>query len=114
MYKRQQLTKTSLNVNKAFKGEPIETKVNRIVNSKEPIKDGAPIMYTERKDGVRPEMNIRTDRMEIAVDKMDFVARANENKRMEAIKSREAAKNTQTERNSGEPPTPPITGNQQS
>ena len=32
-----------------FEGETIETKVNRIVNNGEPIKDGAPIIYTERK-----------------------------------------------------------------
>ena len=43
-----------------FEGETIETKVNRIVNNGEPIKDGAPIIYTERKDGVLPEYDIRT------------------------------------------------------
>ena len=43
-----------------FTGESIETKVNRIVNNGEPITDGAPIIYTERKDGVLPEYDIRT------------------------------------------------------
>lgn len=56
-----------------FEGETIETKVNRIVNNGEPIKDGAPIIYTERKDGVLPEYDIRTDRWDIAIEAMDKV-----------------------------------------
>ena len=54
----------------AKEGEYIEEKVRRIVESGEPIEDGAPIIYTERKDGVRPEYNIRTDRWDIAQDAM--------------------------------------------
>ena len=38
-----------------------------------PIEDGAPIIYTERKDGVNPAYNIRTDRWEIAQDAMEQV-----------------------------------------
>ena len=38
----------------------IEEKVRRIVNNNEPITDGAPIIFTEKKDGVLPEYNIRT------------------------------------------------------
>jgi hypothetical protein len=60
-----------LRVNNSVEGERIETKIRRIMTEKEPIKDGAPIVYTERKDGVKPEHNIRTDRFEIAVEAMD-------------------------------------------
>lgn len=56
-----------------YEGETIETKVNRIVNNGEPITDGAPIIYTERKNGVLPEYDIRTDRWDIAIDAMDKV-----------------------------------------
>ena len=55
----------------AYVGESIEHKVRRIVNNKEPIKDGAPLIYTERKDGVQPSYNIRTDRFEVAVEAMN-------------------------------------------
>ena len=48
-------------------------KVARILNNKEPIKDGAPIIYQDRKEGVRPDHNIRTDRFEIATEAMDKV-----------------------------------------
>lgn len=54
-------------------GEYIEKKVQRIVESGEPIEDSAPIIYTERKDGVLPAYDIRTDRFAIAQDAMEQV-----------------------------------------
>ena len=78
--------KTSIKVNNSYKGETIEQKINRIVNNKEPIKDGAPIVYTERKDGVKPKYDIRTDRWEIAVEGMDHVSKAHLAKREERLK----------------------------
>ena len=56
-------------------GEYIEKKVRRITENGEPIEDGAPIIYTERKDGVNPAYNIRTDRWEIAQDAMEQVGK---------------------------------------
>ena len=50
--------------------------MERIINNKEPIKDGAPIIYTERKHGVAPQYNIRTDRFEIALDAADSIAKS--------------------------------------
>lgn len=55
-------------------GESIEEKVRRIVEEKEPIKDGAPIIYTELKDGVKAEFNIRTDKWIVAIDAMEKVS----------------------------------------
>lgn len=75
MYKKNKTNKTGLSVNTSFEGETIEEKIRRITNNKEPITDGAPITYTERKDGVKPEYNIRTDRWELAVDAMDTVSK---------------------------------------
>jgi hypothetical protein len=62
------------NVKTLCEGEPIEHKIERIVNNKEPIKDGAPEIFTERKEGVNSAYNIRTDRWEIAAAAMDKVA----------------------------------------
>ena len=61
-------------LNKCIDGESIEVKIRRIVDEKEPITDGAPIIFTDAKDGVRPEFNPRTDRWEIAIDAMDKVS----------------------------------------
>ena len=47
--------------------------MRRVVENKEPITDGAPIVFTEKKDGVLPQFNIRTDKWEIALDAMDKV-----------------------------------------
>ena len=59
----------------------------RITESKEPITDGAPVIYTDRKDGTRPEFNIWTDRFDIALDAMDYVNRSRTAKRMELVKN---------------------------
>ena len=59
---------STLFVNNSLEGESIEAKVCRIVNNGEPISDGAPLIYTERKDGVKEEYNIRTDRFDIALN----------------------------------------------
>lgn len=58
-------------------GESIEAKVRRITENNEPITDGAPIIYTNRDDGVLPAYNIRTDRWDVAQAAMDAVNQAN-------------------------------------
>ena len=58
-------------------GESIENKVRRITENNEPITDGAPIIYTNREDGVLPAYNIRTDRWDVAQQAMDAVNQAN-------------------------------------
>lgn len=75
MYKKQRPNKTTINRNESYIGETIEQKVRRLVNNKEPIKDRAAQIYTERKDGVPPETDIRTDRFEYAVDARDKIVR---------------------------------------
>jgi hypothetical protein len=81
MYKQNRTTPTTLKVNQTYEGERIEEKIQRIVNNKEPITDGAPIIYTERKEGVQPQYNIRTDRWEVAIDAMDKVSKSYKAKR---------------------------------
>lgn len=86
MYKRNRVNVTTIDVNKGYEGERIEEKIERIVNNKEAITDGAPAIYTERRDGVVADYNIRTDRFEIAIDAMDKVAGAHQAKREERLK----------------------------
>ena len=74
-------------------GESIENKVRRITENNEPITDGAPIIYTNRDDGVLPAYNIRTDRWEIAQQAMDAVNQAN------LAKSKNYGKTEQQEKN---------------
>ncbi len=74
MYKYKKGKKSQLKSVEKLEGEPIEHKIERIVNNKEPITDGAPSIYTERKAGVLSAYNIRTDRWEVAADAMDKVS----------------------------------------
>lgn len=76
MYKKVTRNGSSLQVNNSYEGITVEERIRLMVDNKEPITDSAPLIYTERKDGVRPEFDIRTDRFELAVDKMDAVAKA--------------------------------------
>ena len=78
--------KTLLKVNDAYEAISIEQKIEKIMNAKEPIDETAPIIYTERKHGVQPEYNIRTDRFEIALEAMDKVSKSYQAKREERIK----------------------------
>ena len=43
-------------------GENILTKVRRILDENEPLTDGAPLIYTPKEDGVKPEYDIRKRR----------------------------------------------------
>jgi len=89
MYKRNKPTATTLLTNSGYTGETIEAKVRRIVNNKEPIRDGAPLIYTDRKDGVAPGHDIRTDRFEVAIDAMDKVQKTRIAQREQYIKERD-------------------------
>ena len=54
-------------------GENIITKTRRILDENEPLTDGAPLIYTPKEDGVRPEHDIRTDKWQVAINAMDRV-----------------------------------------
>lgn len=75
-----------------FIGYSIEEKVYQAVNSKAPIEAIAPMVYTERKDGVLPETNIRTDRFEIAQEAMTNIANGVRERRAKRILERGADK----------------------
>lgn len=81
MYKKHKYTKTEIRVNNSNEGETIEQKIIRMVKDKEPITEKSPVIYTERKDGVMPAYDIRTDRWEIAVDAMNKIEKFKSAKR---------------------------------
>ncbi len=89
MYKYRPTSKTMLRSVEKVEGEMIEQKIERILDNKEPIKDGAPEIFTERKEGVLSAYNIRTDRWEIASSGMDIVQKSIQAKREEKAKTKE-------------------------
>lgn len=88
MYNVKKANKNLLKINQTYVGETLEQKIFRIVNNGEPIKDGAPIIYTERKDGVKPETDIRTDRFDIAIEAMSHIDKSAKAKREMGIGER--------------------------
>lgn len=97
MYKYKVGKPTKIRVNKSIEGETIEMKVRRIVDNKEPITDGAPLIYGAKGD-VMPGHNIRTDRFEVAVEATDAISKSNIAKGSEVtIESKESKEETQEE-----------------
>ena len=63
------------NPNLTYQAEPREVKLRKIINGESnDMEDGVfPTIYTEKKDGVKPEFDIRTDRFEVAIDAIDKI-----------------------------------------
>lgn len=63
------------NPNLTYQAEPREVKLRKIINGESnDMEDGVfPTIYTEKKDGVQPEFDIRTDRFEVAIDAIDKI-----------------------------------------
>lgn len=84
MYKIPKFQNSRIKGDKRVTGETMEQRVERIMSNREPILDSAPRIYTDRKDGVRPEFDIRTDKWEILADNRHAFATAIEAKKAEA------------------------------
>ena len=54
-------------------GETLIKKCQRILDEGEPLTDGAPMIYTPKQAGVKPECNVRADKWYIAMSAMDRV-----------------------------------------
>lgn len=63
------------NPNLTYEAEPREVKLRKIISGEASnMEDGVfPTIYTEKKDGVQPEYDIRTDRFEVAIDAIDKI-----------------------------------------
>ena len=69
------------NPNLTYQAEPREVKLRKKINGEaNNMEDGVfPTIYTEKKDGVQPEFDIRTDRFEVAIDAMDKINQSTAN-----------------------------------
>lgn len=65
----------------SFIGESIEEKVRKVTADNTNIEAISPMIYTDRKDGVKPEYNIRTDKWDIAQQAMNTIAIGTREKR---------------------------------
>lgn len=81
MYKKVNYSTSGIKRTEKVSGETIEEKIERIISNKEPIRDGAPLIYTERKDGVNASYNPRTDRFEVAIEATSKIEKSYKAKR---------------------------------
>lgn len=88
-----------INPNLTYQAEPREVKLRKIISGESSsMEDGVfPTIYTEKKDGVLPEYDIRTDRFEVAIDAVDKINQAVANQVAKNKGETEAAKNFGTE-----------------
>lgn len=87
------------NPNLAYQAEPREVKLRKIINGESNnMEDGVfPTIYTEKKDGVQPEFDIRTDRFEVAIDAIDKINQSAANQIAKSKGETEAVKKLGTE-----------------
>ena len=85
--------------NLTYQAEPREVKLRKIINGESnDMEDGVfPTIYTEKKDGVQPEFDIRTDRFEVAIDAMDKINQSTANQIAKNKGETEAVKDFGTE-----------------
>lgn len=84
--------------NDQYPCKSIEEEISQATTSNQPIENVAPLIYTERSEGVLPEYDIRTDRWELAQKAMDKVAGSYRAKRQERIeKQKTQSTDNQTE-----------------
>lgn len=85
--------------NLTYQAEPREVKLRKIISGESNnMEDGVfPTIYTEKKDGVQPEFDIRTDRFEIAIDAMDKINQSAANQIAKSRGETEAVKDFGTE-----------------
>lgn len=84
--------------NLTYQAEPREVKLRKIISGESRnMEDGVfPTIYTEKKDGVLPEYDIRTDRFEVAIDAIDKINQSVANKIAKSKGETEAAKDSGT------------------
>lgn len=102
MYKKVRFSRSGFDVNESTEGATIEQKIERIINNKEAITDNAPIIFTEKSEGVNASYNIRTDRFEIAIDGIDkiqksYQARNEAKAKLEVIRESESTEGTKNQ-----------------
>lgn len=84
--------------NLTYQADPREVKLRKIINGESNnMEDGVfPTIYTEKKDGVQPEFDIRTDRFEVAIDAIDKINQSAANQIAKNKGETEAVKDFET------------------
>lgn len=85
MYRYRINRSSNLECEQPYEGESLAREIERFQEEGGEIEMGSPLIFTKKSDGVRPETNIRTDRFEMAQDRMQI---ANEAKNAQRAKKK--------------------------
>lgn len=82
-----------------YQAEPREVKLRKIISGESSsMEDGVfPTIYTEKRDGVLPEYDIRTDRFEVAISAIDKINQSAANQVAKSKGETDAVKDFGTE-----------------
>lgn len=84
-----------LKINNSYEAKSLEQQLRAVMAGEKIETSGKALIYTERKEGVRPETNIKSDRFELAQEAIDYVNKTNIAKRDAFAKAEgEAGKTT--------------------
>lgn len=81
MHKPNKREKTSLRVSKIQEGETMEHKMQRMMQQGADVNDVTELIFTERKEGVIPETDVRNEAWDVAVEATDAASRDHLTKR---------------------------------
>ena len=74
---------TKFSINNSEGGESLEKELQRVKQEGGTIESTVPKIFTARGEGVVPDLNIRTDRWDVAVEAMNVVHRSQTAKKMD-------------------------------
>lgn len=83
------IRRSSIEINESYEAEPLVYVLQKATaGGKDPTEQGSvPIIYTEKKDGVLPGYDIRTDRFEVAREALEKIAKSKLAKRSETVET---------------------------
>ena len=93
--------KTGLNINESYEAKSLEAELRKVMEEKSPITSISPEIFTERKEGVMPEYDIRTDKWEVAEKAMEKVSQTQIAARKKADKTEDKL-DVKTDKKAGE------------
>ena len=71
IYNRNAFHQSKLKSVECEEAVPLERQIGEILEGKENATT-VPLIFTDKKDGVLPAYDIRTDKMEVAIDAIDY------------------------------------------
>lgn len=91
---------TTIKCSEQYPAESLEKKLERIFNNQETIDSSAPLLYSEKDEGIPASMNVRSDKWEYACEAADKIYQQKE--AISEMKRKGATWDTMTDEEQGD------------